>query len=104
MTLLFFFSETCSIIGGDNMLYKLFKCITNSKSYKDYEARRVTLDSVMLTIVNEYVKSLTENSEVVDDIHKRAIEATELRNKFCNRHIIYTKIFDYIFKKGLENS
>lgn len=84
------------------MLYKLFKCITNSKSYKDYEARRLILDSVMLTIVHEYVKSLTENSENVDDIHKRAIEATELRNKFCNRHIIYTKIFDYIFKKGVE--
>ena len=87
------------------MLYKLFKCITNSKSYKDYEARRLILDSVMLTIVHEYVKSLTENSEeYVDDIHKRAIEAIELKNKFCNRHIIYTKIFDYIFKKGLENS
>lgn len=84
------------------MLYKIFKCITNSKSYRDYEARRVLLDSVMLTIIHEYVKSLTENSEVVEDIHKRAIEATELRNKFCNRHIIYTKIFDYIFKKGIE--
>lgn len=85
------------------MLYKLFKCITNTKSYKDYEARRLILDKVMLTIVNEYVKSLTVNSEEnVDDIHKRAIEATELRNRFCNRHIIYTKIFDYIFKKGLE--
>lgn len=84
------------------MLYKLFKCITNTKSYKDYEVRRVMLDSVMLTIVNEYVKSLTENSENVNDIHKRAIEATELRNKFCNRHVIYTKIFDYIFKKGIE--
>lgn len=85
------------------MLYKLFKCITNTKSYKDYEARRLILDSVMLTIVHEYVKSLTANSEEnVDDIHKRAIEATELRNKFCNRHIIYTKIFDYIFKKGVE--
>lgn len=86
------------------MLYKIFKCITNTKSYKDYEARRVLLDSVMLTIIHEYVKSLTENSENVDEMHKRAIQATELRNKFCNRHIIYTKIFDYIFKKGLENS
>lgn len=84
------------------MLYKLYKCITNTKSYKDYEARRVILDSVMLTIVHEYVKSLSENSENVNEIHKRAIEATELRNKFCNRHIIYTKIFDYIFKKGVE--
>lgn len=84
------------------MLYKLFKCITNSKSYKDYEARRVMLDSVMLTVVHEYLNSLIENSENVNDIHKQAIEATELRNKFCNRHIIYTKIFDYIFKKGLE--
>lgn len=85
------------------MLYKIFKCITNTKSYKDYEARRLILDSVMLTIVNEYVRSLTVNSEEnVDDIHKRAIEATELRNSFCNRHIIYTKVFDYIFKKGIE--
>lgn len=86
------------------MLYKLYKCITNTKSYKDYEARRIILDSVMLTIVHEYVRSLTDNSENVDDMHKQAIEATELRNKFCNRHIIYTKIFDYIFKKGIENS
>jgi hypothetical protein len=86
------------------MLYKLFKCITNTKSYKDYEARRIMLDTVMLTITNEYVKSLTKNSEDVNNMHKRAIEATDIRNKFCNRHIIYTKIFDYIFKKGLEES
>ena len=63
------------------MLYKLFKRITNSKSYKDYEARRLMLDSVMLTIINEYVKSLTENSENINDIHKQAIEATELRKE-----------------------
>lgn len=86
------------------MLYKLFKCITNTKSYKDYETRRLIIDSIMMTIVHEYVKSLTDNSENVDYIHKRAIEATEIRNRFCNRHIIYTKIFDYIFKKGLEEA
>lgn len=86
------------------MLYKLFKRITNTKSYKNYEATRLLLDSVMLTITNEYVKSLTKNSEDVDMMHKQSLKATEIRNEFCNRHIVYTKIFDYIFKKGLEES
>lgn len=85
------------------MLYKLIKRITNTKSYKDYEARRLLLDSTMLIITNEYVKSLAADSEeTINIMQKHAIEATEIRNKFCNRHIIYTKIFDYIFKKGLE--
>lgn len=85
------------------MLCKLYSFITNTKSYKDYAARRILLDSTMMTITHEYVKSLTRDpEELVDQFHKNSLEATEIRNRFCRRHAIYTRIFDYTLKRGLE--
>ena len=85
------------------MLNKLYDFITKTQKYKDYAARRVLLDTTMMTITHEYVKTLTSDSQdLIDDFHKLAIEATDTRNDFCNRHKLYTYVFDYTFKKGLK--
>ena len=85
------------------MLYKLLKYITKSNNnYYDYQQRRITLDSVMITMTNEWVNSCKRPEADSDFYWKKVQEATSIRDKFCNNHLVYTKIYDYIFKKEMK--
>ena len=76
----------------------LYKYISKLESYKKYEQRRIILDSIMLTMFHEWARNANNPEVDTSDLWEKSQEASRTRNNFCNRHIIYTKIFDYIFK------